>query len=164
MHHADLDRSWFATNDADREKMRKSIPRPTSAALAANERFARNGFKKVSTDMAVPLGNCESLLRFYDDVLGSSGLEHIVFGHIGDCHLHANIFPKDEAEAEKACHIYGRCIAGRRYARRNRVCRARYRKIERKFRSDDGERYLNEMTAIKKALDPNGILGRGEYV
>jgi D-lactate dehydrogenase (cytochrome) len=158
-HHADLDRSWFATDDTDREKMRKfrhALP------LAANERFARNGFKKVSTDMAVPVGRFRGLLRFYDDILEFSGLEYIVFGHIGDCHLHVNIFPKTEAEVEKARHIYGRCIAQAIMLGGTVSAEHGIGKLKRKYLAAMmGERYLNEMAAIKKALDPNGILGRG---
>lgn len=158
-HRADLDRSWFATNDQDREKMRKfrhAMP------LAANERFARNGFKKVSTDMALPIDRFRGFLKYYDEVLGSSGIEYVLFGHIGDCHLHANLFPKTEAEAEKARHIYGRCIAQAIMLGGTVSAEHGIGKLKRKYLAAMmGERYLNEMAAIKKALDPNGILGRG---
>ena len=158
-HSGDLERSWFATNEQDREKMRKfrhALP------LAANERFARNGFKKVSTDMAVPVDRFRNLLRFYDQVLGKSGLEYVVFGHIGDCHLHANLFPKNEAEAERARHIYGRCIAQAIMLGGTVSAEHGIGKLKRKYLAAMmGERYLNEMAAIKRALDPNGILGRG---
>jgi D-lactate dehydrogenase (cytochrome) len=158
-HNADLDRSWFATNDADREKMRKfrhAMP------LAANERFARNGFKKVSTDMALPADRFRGFLKFYDELLGSSGIEYVIFGHIGDRHLHANLFPKSEAEAEKARHIYGRCIAQAIMLGGTVSAEHGIGKLKRKYLAAMmGERYLSEMAAIKKALDPKGILGRG---
>jgi D-lactate dehydrogenase (cytochrome) len=158
-HNADLDRSWFATNDADREKMRNfrhAMP------VAANERFARNGFKKVSTDMAVPAERFRSLLNFYEDICVASGIEHVIFGHIGDCHLHLNLFPKNEAENEKARHIYGRCVAQAIMLGGTVSAEHGIGKLKRKYLAAMmGERYLNEMAAIKKALDPNGILGRG---
>jgi D-lactate dehydrogenase (cytochrome) len=158
-HNADIGRSWFATNEQDREKMRKfrhAMP------LAANERFARNGFKKVSTDMALPADRFRGFLKFYDDILGSSGIEYVIFGHIGDCHLHANLFPKNEVEAEKARHIYGRCVAQAIMLGGTVSAEHGIGKLKRKYLAAMmGERYLNEMAAIKKALDPNGILGRG---
>ena len=70
--------------------------------LAANERYSRSGFRKVSTDMAVPVERFHSLLKFYEDTCGPSGIDHIIFGHIGDCHLHLNLFPKTEDEATRS--------------------------------------------------------------
>ena len=158
-HHGDVERSWFATNEQDREKMRKfrhAMP------IAANERFARNGFKKVSTDMAVPVDKFRWLLTFYQDICGASGIEYVVFGHIGDCHLHLNLFPKTERENERAKHIYGRCVAQAIMLGGTVSAEHGIGKLKTKYLAAMmGERYLNEMAAIKKALDPNGILGRG---
>jgi len=112
--------------------------------------------------MAVPVDRFRSLLRFYDDILGSSGLEYIVFGHIGDCHLHANLFPRNETEVTRARHIYGRCIAQAIMLGGTVSAEHGIGKLKRKYLAAMmGERYLNEMAAIKRALDPNGILGRG---
>jgi D-lactate dehydrogenase (cytochrome) len=158
-HNANLDVSWFTTNDQDREKMRRfrhALP------LAANERFAKHGFKKVSTDMAVPVDKFRSLLQFYDQTLSSCGIDYVIFGHIGDCHLHANLFPKTEIEAERARHIYGRCVAQALMLGGTVSAEHGIGKLKRKYLSVMmGERYLNEMAAVKRALDPNGILGRG---
>jgi D-lactate dehydrogenase (cytochrome) len=159
MHNADLAHSWFATNDQDREKMRKfrhALP------LSCNERFAKYGFKKVSTDMAVPVDRFRGFLRFYEEILGPCGIDYVIFGHIGDCHLHANLFPKTEAEAVRARHIYGRCVAQALMLGGTVSAEHGIGKLKRKYLSAMmGERYLNEMAAIKRAFDPNGILGRG---
>lgn len=158
-HNADLERSWFTTNEQDREKMRAfrhAMP------LAANERFARNGFTKVSTDMAVPLDSFRGFLRFYDEILSGSGIEYVIFGHIGDCHLHVNLFPKTEAEATAARHIYGRCIAQAIMLGGTVSAEHGIGKIKRKYLAAMmGERYLNEMAEVKRVFDPKGILGRG---
>jgi D-lactate dehydrogenase (cytochrome) len=158
-HNADLERSWFTTNDQDRVKMREfrhALP------MAANERYSRSRMKKVSTDMAVPVENFPSFLKFYEGTLGQSGLEYIIFGHIGDCHLHLNIFPKDEGEAERARQIYGRCVAQAVMLGGTVSAEHGIGKLKRKYLEVMmGERYLNEMAAIKRVLDPNGILGRG---
>ncbi len=158
-HNADIDRSWFTTNEQDREKMREfrhAMP------LAANERFARNGFKKISTDMAVPPDRFRSFLKFYDDLLAPSGIEYVIFGHIGDCHLHANLFPKTEAENERARHLYGRCVAQAIMLGGTVSAEHGIGKLKRKYLAAMmGERYLNEMAEIKRTFDPKGILGRG---
>ena len=131
-HNADLERSWFTTNEQDREKMRAfrhALP------VTVNERIAKYKQRKVGTDMAVPDENFPAFLRFYKETLDASGLEYVIFGHIGDCHLHANMIPKDAAEAETARHIYGRCVLFRRSCSAGRFFRrsTRIGKLKRKY-------------------------------
>ncbi len=158
-HNADLERSWFTTNDQDREKMRAfrhALP------VSVNERVVRNKQRKIGTDMAVPDENFASFLRYYKETLDASGLDYVIFGHIGDCHLHANMLPKDDAEAEKARHIYGRCVAQSIMLGGNVSAEHGIGKLKRKYlHAMMGERYLNEMAELKKVFDPKGILGRG---
>ncbi len=156
---ADLERSWFTTNEQDRERMRSfrhALP------VTVNDRITRYGQRKVGTDMAVPDANFVSFLRYYKDTLDASGLDYVIFGHIGDCHLHANMLPKDAGEAEKARHIYGRCVAQAIMLGGTVSAEHGIGKLKRKYLSAMmGERYLNEMAELKRAFDPNGILGRG---
>ena len=158
-HNADLERSWFTTNEQDREKMRAfrhALP------VAVNERIARHGQRKLGTDMAVPDANFPAFLKFYKDTLDASGLDYVIFGHIGDCHLHANMLPKNADEAEKARHIYSRCIAQAIMLGGTVSAEHGIGKLKRKYLAAMmGERYLNEMAELKRAFDPNGILGRG---
>lgn len=156
---ADLDISWFTTNDQDRERMRAfrhALP------VAVNERIVRYGQRKVGTDMSVPDDRFPAFLRFYNNILSSSGLDYVIFGHIGDCHLHANMLPKNEDEAEKARHIYGRCVAQAIMLGGTVSAEHGIGKLKRKYLAAMmGERYLNEMIELKSAFDPKFILGRG---
>jgi D-lactate dehydrogenase (cytochrome) len=130
--------------------------------VAVNEFIARHSQRKVGTDMAVPDDSFPSFLRFYKEILDGSGLDYVIFGHIGDCHLHANILPKTDEEAEKARHIYGRCIA--QALMLGGVVSAEHGigKLKAKYLNVMmGERFLNEMRELKAAFDPRGILGRG---
>lgn len=158
-HHADLDRSWFTTTEQDREKMRAfrhALP------VSVNERIVRYKQKKVGTDMAVPDDKFASFLKFYKEKLDASGLEYVIFGHIADNHLHANIIPKTEEEARKARHLYGRFIAqsimlGGTISAEHGIGKHKSKYLYVQF----GERFLNEMAELKRAFDPRGILGRG---
>lgn len=158
-HGADLERSWFTTNEQDFEKMRDfrhALP------VSVNERITKYGQRKVGTDMAVPDGNFASFLKYYKDTLDASGLDYVIFGHIGDCHLHANMLPKNADEAEKARHIYGRCVAQAIMLGGTVSAEHGIGKLKRKYLAAMmGERYLTEMAELKKAFDPNGILSRG---
>lgn len=156
---ADLERSWFTTNEQDREKMRAfrhALP------VTVNERIAKYKQRKVGTDMAVPDDKFPSFLSFYKEILSTSGIDHVIFGHIGDCHLHANLLPKNDEEAEIARHIYGRCVAQAIMLGGCVSAEHGIGKLKRKYLAAMmGERYLNEMAELKKAFDPKGILCRG---
>jgi len=158
-HNADLDRSWFTTSEQDREKMREfrhALP------VSVNEFIAKHKQRKVGTDMAVPDDKFPGFLKFYKDVLGASGIDYVIFGHIGDCHLHANLLPKSAEEAEKARHIYGRCIAQAVMLGGCVSAEHGIGKLKSKYLNVMmGERYLNEMIELKRAFDPKGILGVG---
>ncbi len=158
-HNADIDGSWFTTTDADREKMRAfrhALP------VSVNERVVRNKQKKIGTDMAVPDVNFAGFLKYQKEMLDASGIEYVIFGHIGDCHLHANLLPKTDEEATRSRHIYGRFVAqsimlGGCVSAEHGIGKLKSKYLYVMM----GERYLNEMAALKKAFDPNGILGRG---
>jgi D-lactate dehydrogenase (cytochrome) len=158
-HKADIDKSWFGTNDQDREKMRAfrhALP------VSVNERVVRNKQKKIGTDMAVPDDRFPGFLKFQKEMLDASGIDYVIFGHIGDCHLHANLLPKSDEEAERSRQIYGRFIAQAIMLGGCVSAEHGIGKLKRKYlNAMMGERYLNEMIEIKRALDPNFILGRG---
>lgn len=157
-HNAEVDSSWFTTTDDDRQKMRDfrhALP------VAVNEWIVRHRQRKVSTDIAVPDENFAALLRFYKNILNNSGLQYVIFGHIGDNHVHVNVLPKDQLEAEKARHLYGRFIAqgiilGGCISAEHGIGKIKSKYLNVMY----GERYLNEMAELKKSLDPRGILGR----
>jgi len=158
-HNAETEKSWFTTNEQDNAKMREfrhALP------VSVNERIVKFGQRKIGTDMAVPDDRFASFLRFYKQKLDESTLDYVIFGHIGDNHLHANILPKNETEAQKAKHLYGRFIAqavmlGGTVSAEHGIGKLKSKYLQVMY----GERFLSEMAELKKAFDPNGILGRG---
>jgi D-lactate dehydrogenase (cytochrome) len=157
-HHA-LSNSWFATNEQDHAKLREfrhQLP------VLMNEWFARYKQRKVSTDMSVPDDAFPGLFRLYKDTLRSSGLRYTIFGHIGDNHVHVNILPRNDAEGARAREFYVEFLkyaasAGGTLSAEHGVGKLK-RDYLRLFYTDA---QLRAMAAVKKALDPNGILGRG---
>ena len=157
-HHA-FAGSWFATNEQDQARLREfrhQLP------VLMNEWFARYNQRKVSTDMAVPDQAFSGLFRLYKDTLRDSHLRYTIFGHIGDSHVHVNILPRDDREAAHARELY---IQFLKYAASvDGTLSAEHgvgklkRDYLRFFYNDD---QLREMAALKRAFDPNGILGRG---
>jgi len=158
-HRALADDSWFGTSEHDRAEMRAfrhALP------LMVNEWLARRAQRKVSTDAAVPDESFPQLLKFYRDCLRAARLAHVIFGHVGDNHVHVNILPRDGAEAAAARELYARFIA--RAVELGGTISAEHGvgKLKRDYlRVLYGERALREMAALKRAFDPAGVLGRG---
>jgi D-lactate dehydrogenase (cytochrome) len=157
-HHAFAD-SWFATSEQDQARLREfrhQLP------VLMNEWFARYNQRKVSTDMAVPDEAFPGLFRLYKDTLRGSHLRYTIFGHIGDNHVHVNILPRDDSEATHARELYVQFLkyaasVGGTLSAEHGVGKLK-RDYLRIFYNDD---QLREMASLKKAFDPNGILGRG---
>lgn len=78
---------------------RHALPESVNALLD-ERRCAVPSIVKLGSDMAVPDDRLGDVLRLYRTGLDASGLEHVVFGHIGDNHLHINILPRGEADME----------------------------------------------------------------
>ena len=158
-HQALQDDSWFATSEEDRFKLREfrhALP------VLVNELLAHHKQRKVSTDMAVPDDEFAAMLDFYKTSLRESGLSYVIFGHIGDNHVHVNILPRDDDEARRARDLYSRFI--HRSVQLGGTISAEHGigKLKRDYLGAlYGHRHLKEMIALKRAFDPAGILGSG---
>ena len=157
-HHAFPD-SWFATSEQDQARLREfrhQLP------VLMNEWFARYNQRKVSTDMAVPDEAFPGLFRLYRETLRASGLRYTIFGHIGDNHVHVNILPRDDTEGARARDIYVEFLkyaasVGGTLSAEHGVGKLKRDYLHLFYTAEE----LRAMAALKKVLDPNGILGRG---
>jgi D-lactate dehydrogenase (cytochrome) len=158
-HDALADESWFGTNESDRAEMRAfrhALP------VMVNEWLARRGQRKVSTDMAVPDAAFPEMLRFYKETLRAGRLSYVIFGHIGDNHVHVNILPRDDAEAAAAREVYGRFVERAVHLGGTVSAEHGVGKIKREYlRALYGDAAMREMAALKRAFDPACVLGRG---
>lgn len=158
-HDALVDASWFAMNEHDRRELgefRHQLP------VLINEWLAHHNQRKVSTDMAVPDAEFAGMLRFYKEELHASRLQYVIFGHIGDNHVHVNILPRDDVEAGRARELYLQFV--RRAVSMGGTISAEHGigKLKRDYlRVLYTEEHLREMAALKRAFDPACILGRG---
>lgn len=158
-HKALVEDSWFATEEKDRAEMREFRHR---LPVLVNEWLARHNQRKISTDMAVPDQAFAGMLRLYKETLEAHRLQYVIFGHIGDNHVHVNIMPRDDGEATTAREIYLKFV--RHTVELGGTISAEHGvgKIKRDYlRELYGEGPLREMAALKRAFDPACILGRG---
>ena len=152
--------SWIAASDNDRERFRKlrhSLPETVHA------RVRRNGFMKVGSDYAVPIEHNREMIAFYRKRMEEAlpGL-YVIYGHIGDAHVHVNTMPETQLQfeqaqalmkefAEKAVSLGGTVAAEHGLGKRKvHLLRLQYSDIE-----------LEAMREIKKRFDPQWLLGQG---
>lgn len=152
--------SWFATSAADRERFRQFRH---SLAEKCNDRIRRTGFVKFGTDYAVPIPKNREMLAAYRRVLDREAPgRYIIYGHIGDAHVHVNILPGSPAEAERAAGMM--LEFARQAVALGGTVSAEHGLGKRKahmlaLQYSPGQ--LEAMKAVKRRLDPQWILGRG---
>ncbi len=156
-HNSSLEDTWVAITVKELDKFtefRHSIPEEI------NEIVRRSGFRKFSTDIAVPGNKFLDMMEFYKKTFADGGIEHVIFGHIGEGHIHTNLLPKSEKEAMKAKEIClelvrkGVALGGTPSAEHG-IGKTRRRYLEVMY----GKKGILEMARVKKALDPACILG-----
>lgn len=93
------DDTILATDAPGRAKMhaiRHAIP------AGLNEVVVRNGMPKVGTDLAVPDGALATMMDAYE----AAPIRRVLFGHVGDNHLHLNMLPETATELAEAKAYY----------------------------------------------------------
>ena len=153
-------RLWFepiiaAENDEERQRLyrvRHAIP------AGVNEQIIANGMPKVGTDFSVPDSGLRAMMQAYDDV----SMPSVLFGHIGDNHLHLNLLPRNPSELEDARALYVK-LAHRAVSLGGSVSAEHgIGKIKRALLAHMvGEEVVHSFQALKSVVDPNWILGRG---
>ncbi len=161
---ADPAATWVGTTDVDRERQRffrHAVPESVNM-LIDERRRTDPAITKLGSDMAVPDGRLRDVVALYRRTLAEEGLESATWGHIGDNHLHVNVLPRNAGE-----HARGKALF-RRWAEEVSAMGGTVSaehgvgKIKRDFLVPMyGREGVAEMAAVKRALDPDGVLGRG---
>ncbi|MCK5595659.1 FAD-binding oxidoreductase, partial [bacterium] len=125
----------------------------------------RNYFKeikspKIALDIAVPDESFEKLFYFYKQVLRDVDIQFVLYGHIGENHLHLNLFPKNEKEKMIVKGICSKAIRkavemGGTVSAEHGIGKIKHKYLEVMY----GSKGILEMVKVKKTLDPHCILG-----
>ena len=161
---ADPDACILADNPHDLEKLklfRHSAPEMVNSAIDERRKI-HPGLVKLGTDMSVPDARLADVLALYEKDLAASGLEHLIFGHIGANHLHVNILPRHPADYDAGRALYARWAAqviawGGSISAEHGIG-----KLKRDlFRQMAGDAALAQMRDLKKLFDPELLLNPG---
>ncbi len=157
-----IDDSWIALTPDEQQAIRDfrhALP------AQVNEWYAKFKQRKISTDMAVPHHRFPELMKSYQTKCEAEGFDYILFGHIGDAHLHLNILPKDSDEAKRAKDLYRvfvrEAIAmGGTISAEHGIGKLKAEYLVEMF----GEKGIRQMVRVKKAIDKSLILNIGNVI
>lgn len=156
--------TWFASSEAEMEKLhvfRHALPEAVNLVIADRKK-KHTGLTKLGTDMAVPDDRLEEVMAMYNDDLRAAGLESVIFGHIGNNHLHVNILPCTTEEYDKGrvlYHSWAQSIIGMggTISAEHGVGKLKTALLERMY----GTKGIAQMKAVKSVFDPHSLLSPG---
>jgi len=166
-HHTSSESSWAGLDWTELEKMktvRHFIPE-TVNGLIAQRKAEYHKVHKIGTDMAVPDEALRDYLKFYRSTLEEQGMEYVIFGHIGNNHLHVNMLPRNNEEVDQGMNNY--MTFAKRAVELGGTVAAEHGigKLKRAFLEVMyGASGISEMQAVKLALDPKWIINRGNMI
>jgi FAD/FMN-containing dehydrogenase len=152
--------SWFGSSASDRERFRQFRHRLPERI---HEMLRRSGFTVLATDYAVPLERNRDILAVYRRELTKSfGDKFVMFGHIGDAHVHTEVLPETQQEWERGTSLavefahevvaMGGTVGAEHGLgkRKAHLLSIQYGPVE-----------IEAMRAVKRRFDPQGLLGQG---
>jgi D-lactate dehydrogenase (cytochrome) len=155
----DEESAWFAFSDSDNKKIQEFRH---AISWKISEYISQNNLKKLGTDVAVPDEKFEELYYFSKGEVEKENLPYVVYGHFGNSHIHLNMLPKEEKDYEKGKEVYKKiCMKavelGGTISAEHGIGKLKTEYLLLMY----GEENVKRMFEVKKALDPNLILGSG---
>ncbi|HNV70347.1 MAG TPA: FAD-binding oxidoreductase [Candidatus Ozemobacteraceae bacterium] len=148
-----------AVHLAQVKEIRHALPESVNHRIS-EIRAVHPQLTKLGTDMAVPDEHLNEVMELYAARLTEAGLQHVIFGHIGNNHLHVNILPETPAQYERGKALYKEFAASivkmnGSVSAEHGIGKLKRYLLEYQFSTAA----LAEMKAIKAALDPDFLLG-----
>ena len=155
--------SVVATNAQEMERMkclRHAVPEAANCVMARYQQQIPE-LTVICTDLAVAGGNLEAMVEQYELDCKRENLQYILYGHMGDNHLHVNLLPKTFQQYCKGMELYQswaeRAVAlGGTVSAEHGIGRQKAKMLPLM-----GEEKLQVMREIKNILDPDWRLNPG---
>jgi FAD/FMN-containing dehydrogenase len=158
--HALVEASWFGLEAKDRERFREFRHAFPEAVVETNR---KRGFMNMGTDYAVPLEKDREMLRYYRERLDVElPGRYVIYGHIGDAHLHPNILPTNKEEAQIATRLLREFAVeavklGGTVSAEHGLGKRKAGLLALQYTPEQ----IEAMRAVKRRFDPKELLGRG---
>jgi D-lactate dehydrogenase (cytochrome) len=145
-------------------ELREAVPAAVNAQIAETRTRVSPHIHKIAGDYVVPFDRLADSLALYRRICEQHGLPLAVWGHASDGNLHPNVLPRSAADVERGLQAIFEMAMGvmamggaplaehgvGRHPVKRRLLRALY-----------GDRGIEEMRAVKRALDPEWKLAAG---
>ncbi|BHH83828.1 FAD-binding oxidoreductase [Desulforhopalus sp. 52FAK] len=159
-----LDDTWAAMEPSEmaaQRLFRHAVPEAVNSIIGQRKR-EHPGLHKVGTDMAVPDDKLLDVFTMYREGLEQSGIDSVIFGHIGDNHVHVNLLPKNMEELVEAKKLYGHWAKevvrmGGAVAAEHGIGRMKKEMLTIQYSKE----ILGTMREVRKCFDPEGVFGSG---
>jgi D-lactate dehydrogenase (cytochrome) len=145
-------------------ELRESVPASVNAMVAAAKAAVHPDIQKTAGDLIVPFECLGQSLALYRDAMERRGLDYAVWGHASDGNLHPNVIPRSLEDVEKgrdAIREMARGVTAMGGAPLAEHGVGRSALKQSLLIGLYGERGIEEMRAVKRALDPEGKLAVG---
>jgi D-lactate dehydrogenase (cytochrome) len=163
----DTSRSLAGTEDRDLQDFkvfRHAIPENINALVASRKKNMPSLYK-ISTDMSVNPEKLKEIFDFYNMTLSQMKIDHFIFGHFGDAHLHLNVVPNSLEQLNKFQSIYAEFAkkvvqCGGAVAGEHGIGRVKKHFLPIQYNSEE----LEQLKLIKSFFDPNWLLNPGVLI
>ncbi len=163
----DPERTWVARDAQELEQLlffRHSVPEAIDLIVEENKR-REPCITILSTDMAVDDAHFEELFRIYNEDLKKTDLHWVIFGHIGENHVHPNILARTKEEYERGHAIFEKWAKDVYRMGGSISAEHGAGKIKKKLAMIMyGPQKMKELVRLKADFDPQGILGPGNVL
>jgi D-lactate dehydrogenase (cytochrome) len=144
--------------------IREGVPAGVNRRVGSAKRDLDPRIEKTAADMVVPVGHFAEMMEIYRRGFETRALDYAIWGHVSDGNVHPNVIPRshdDVVRGKEAILEFGReaarlggCPLAEHGVGRNPVKQALLRQLY-------GETGIEEMRAVKRALDPSWKLAPG---
>jgi D-lactate dehydrogenase (cytochrome) len=161
---ASLSDSWAAYENRELQRLKdfRHILPETINAIIAERKKQYPELHKLGTDLAVPDDRLHDMWQVYKGSLSAADLQWVAFGHIGNNHIHVNILPRNGSELQEGLKLYGHFAAkavefNGTVSAEHGIGKMKTNFLKLMYSPD----HLDEMRAVKLALDPENLLNPG---
>lgn len=144
--------------------LREAIPASVNARVAAAKAAVHPAIEKTAADPVVPFPRLAESIALYRVAFERRGLDYAIWGHASDGNLHPNLIPRSLEDVERGREAVleiarGVIAMGGAPLAEHGVGRSPLKqRLLRELYGADG---LEQMRAVKRALDPAGKLAPG---
>ncbi len=143
---------------------RESAPEAVKQRVARAKQEVDPDIQKTAADMIVPFDRFGEMMRIYRDGYERRGLPYAIWGHVSDGNVHPNVVPRTVADVragQEAIFEFGREVVARGGSPLSEHGVGRSALKQALLGLLYGDRGIEEMRAVKRALDPDSKLAPG---